>query len=435
MHGDTIAASSTPPGISGLAVLRLSGPACEEVARLCLGRSQCKPRHLYSAAFRDPIGGEILDQLTFHFLPGPRSPTGEDVLEIFPHGNPLLVEALLRALIRVPGVRVAEAGEFTRRAFENGKIDLVQAEAVGELIHAQTRAALRNAQRLLRGELSEKLRTLRDGLLDLSARLELDVDFAEEEADPDYPSWRPRIASIRTEIEKLLRGFEQGKSWRNAPHLVFFGAPNAGKSSLINALVGRDRLLVSEVAGTTRDFVEVPLRLSGSLVHFVDTAGLGKPVDSLDAMAMERTRSQLAEADVKIYVADGTLSPDEPPAEAEIQVLTKCDLPGFSSRAGFFFASSRTGDGLEILVAEIEKRLPASSENDEAVIATERQQQALERSRDRLIAAESNLENRPAVEVLAFEVREACQALRELLGDISADDVLTRLFSGFCIGK
>lgn len=443
MHGDTIAALSTPPGISGLAVVRVSGPACAEVARRCLGRLHWKARFLHTADFRDPDAGETLDQLTFHFLPNPGSPTGEDVLEIFPHGNPLLVESILRALLKVPGVRIAEAGEFTRRAFENGKIDLVQAEAVGELIHAQTRAALRNAQRLLRGELSGRLRTLRDALLDLSARLELDVDFAEEEADPDYLSWRPRIATIRSDVESMLRGFARGRTWRHAPRLVFFGAPNAGKSSLINALVGRDRLLVSEVAGTTRDFVEVPLRLAGGDIHFVDTAGLGTPVDALDSLAMERTRSQLAEADIRIHVVDG-MSPasllnenkELGGAEGDISVLTKSDLPEFAFREGFFAVSSKTGEGLEKLIHEIESRLPAATmENEEAVAVTERQQQALERASYRLRAAEANLEGVPAVEIIAFEVREACQALRELLGEVTADDVLHRLFSGFCIGK
>jgi tRNA modification GTPase len=436
MHGDTIAASSTPPGISGLAVLRLSGPACSEVVRRCLGRRQWKPRFLHSATFRDPLSGETLDQLTFHVLPGPGSPTGEDVLEIFPHGNPLLVETLLHALLHVPDVRLAEAGEFTRRAFENGKIDLVQAEAVGELIHAQTRAALRNAQKVLRGELSERLRALRDALLDFSARLELDVDFAEEEADPDYASWRPRVLSIRSDIETLLRGFDHAQAWRQAPRLVFFGAANAGKSSLINALIGRDRLLVSEVAGTTRDFVEVPLRLSGSSVHFVDTAGLGVPVDALDALAMARTQSQVLEADVKIHVMDGASSLNPSPEEADLHVLTKSDLPGFKDQEGYLSVSSRTGIGLEALTRAIEKCVASVvPESDDALAVTERQRQALERARDRLRAAEFNLNDAPAVEILAFEVREACQALRELLGEMTADEVLIRLFSGFCIGK
>jgi tRNA modification GTPase len=454
---DTIIALSTPPGVSGLAVIRLSGPACAEVARLCLGRDDWKPRVLHTAAFRDPSStspesngvrsGEVLDHLAFHMLPGPQSPTGEDVLEIFPHGNPLLVETLLRAVMRLPAalqIRAAAPGEFTRRAFENGRIDLVQAEAVGALIHAQTRAALRNARRLLEGELSGQLRALRDQLLDLSARVELEADFAEEEADPDYDSWKPRVAEARGAVEKLLHGFERGQAWNRAPRAVVFGPPNAGKSSLVNALTGRDRLLVSEIAGTTRDFVDVPLRLAGGTVQLVDTAGLGDAVDALDALAMERTRAQLGDADLRIHVLDGTGAENaEGASDATdknvLRVLTKSDLADFKlrmPRAGWFAVSSRTGEGIDALLAELERRLSPAETADEGVVAvTERQREALEKARDRLQAAETHLEGKPAVEILAFEVREACVALRELLGEMTPDDVLHRLFAGFCIGK
>ncbi len=446
---DTILALSTPPGVSGLAVVRLSGPACAEAARVFLGRGDWKPRVLHAAAFTDPRSGEVLDHLAFHLLPGPASPTGEDVLEIFPHGNPLIVEAILRALLSHPGVRMAGPGEFTRRAFENGRVDLVQAEGVAALVHAQSRAALRNALRLLEGELSGRLRALRDRLLDLSARLELDADFAEEEADPDFASWAPRVAEARAEVEALLRGFERGRAWNRAPRVVVFGPPNAGKSSLVNALTGRDRLLVSEIAGTTRDFVDVPLRLGGpggALAELVDTAGLGTPVDALDERAMERTRLQLAEADLRIHVQDGTMAKetgegkDAEGSPADLRVLTKGDKPGFVSRAGWHSVSSVTGEGIPGLLQELERRLAGQGAGggdagDEAVAVTERQREGLERARDRLLAAEEHLRGKPAVEILAFEVREACLALRELLGDISADDVLHRLFAGFCIGK
>jgi tRNA modification GTPase len=437
---DTIVALSTPPGVSGLAVVRLSGPACAEVARAFLGRAEWTPRALHAATFTDPASGEALDHLAFHFLPGPNSPTGEDMLELFPHGNPLLVEAIVRALASAPGVRLAEPGEFTRRAFENGRIDLVQAEGVGALVHARSRAALRNALRLVEGELSGRLRALRALLLDLSARLELDADFAEEEADPDYASWAPRVAEARAEVEALLRGFDRGREWNRAPRAVVFGPPNAGKSSLVNALTGRDRLLVSDVAGTTRDFVDVPLRVGGALAQLVDTAGLGRPVDALDEKAMARTRAQLAEADLRICVADGSASAQDPSGilslEADLRVLTHGDRPGFAPRAGWLSVSSVTGEGIDALLEELERRLdPKETADGEAVAVTERQRDALARARDFLLAAEAHLKGKPAVEILAFEVREACLALRELLGEVTADDVLHRLFAGFCIGK
>jgi tRNA modification GTPase TrmE len=420
-------------------VVRLSGPACAEAARACLGRADWKPRALHAATFVDPRTGETLDSLAFHLLPGPASPTGEDVLEIFPHGNPIVVESILRALLALPGVRPAEPGEFTRRAFENGRLDLVQAEGLGALVHAQSRAAARNALRVLEGELSGRLRALRDRMLDLSARLELDADFAEEEADPDYASWAPRVAEARAEVEALLRGFERGRDWNRAPRAVVFGPPNAGKSSLVNALTGRDRLLVSEIAGTTRDFVDVALRVGGATAQLVDTAGLGLPVDALDAQAMARTRAQLAEADLRIQVMDGTTDTGAAEKEhADLRVLTHCDKPGFVARAGWLSVSSVTGEGIDALLAELERRLDptkARDADDEAVAVTERQRDGLLRARDRLLAAEEHLRGKPAVEILAFEVREACLALRELLGDVTADDVLHRLFAGFCIGK
>src|SRR5690606_12542704 len=285
------------------------------------------------------------------------------------------------------------------------------------------------------------------------ARLELDADFAEEEADPDYASWRPRVTEARREVEALLRGFERGRTWNRVPRAVLYGAPNAGKSSLVNALTGRDRLLVSDIAGTTRDFVDVPWRVAGGLAQLVDTAGLGEAVDTLDALAMERTRAQLRDADLKVFVQDGT-APAPPDAaqaarrealaaQADIRVMTKCDAPGFTppptaapTAAGWFVVSSTTGEGLDALTAALEERLAPPDDADEGAVAvTERQREALAAARDRLAAAEAHLDGKPAVEILAFEVREACQAMRELLGEVTADDVLHRLFAGFCIGK
>jgi len=228
---------------------------------------------------------------------------------------------------------------------------------------------------------------------------------------------------------------------------VLYGPPNAGKSSLVNALTGRDRLLVSDIAGTTRDFVDVPWRIAGGLAQLVDTAGLGDAVDALDALAMERTRAQLHDADLKVFVMDGARVGDNLgdgeaaalAALADVRVLTKSDAAGFvppPAGAGWFVVSSKTGEGLEALTAELEKRLsPAEAADEDAVAVTERQRAALEAARDRLVAAENHLSGKPAVEILAFEVREACVALRELLGDVTADDVLHRLFAGFCIGK
>lgn len=446
---DTIVALSSPPGTSGLAVVRLSGPAASAVARLCLGRPSPLPRHMHHGPFRDPATGEILDRLNFVLLPGPGTATGEDVLELFPHGNVLLVERILETILALPegetqsAIRLAGPGEFTRRSLEHGKIDLLQAEAVGELIHAQTVDALRNAQRIASGELAAPLSALRDALVDLSVRLELDVDFAEEEADPDFPSWLAKVENIRAALARLSQGFERGRLLARTPRVVLMGAPNAGKSSLVNALVESDRLLVSAIPGTTRDYVEVALRLPGGMVHLVDTAGLGRPVDGLDEMAMERTRSQGALADLLIWVLDGTgpqLEEEGLPSVAVaslLQVRTKMDLPGFSSATDSLSVSSRTREGLADLLARMQELLfanPSGGEED-VRLATERQYRAVEAARERVEAAYTLLKGKPAIEILAFEIREAAKCLRDLLGEISADEVLQKVFAGFCIGK
>jgi tRNA modification GTPase len=430
---------------------------------------------MHHASFRDPATGEILDRLNFVFMPGPGSPTGEDVLEIYPHGNMLLVERILEAALRSdPGpasgpIRLAGPGEFTRRALENGRIDLLQAEAVGELIHAQTLDALRNARRLVAGELAGPLKALRDDLLDLSVRLELDVDFAEEEADPDFASWAVRIGRVREALVRLERGFERGRTLARIPRVVLLGAPNAGKSSLVNALVEEERLLVSSIPGTTRDYVEVPLRLPGGTIHLVDTAGLGRPVDGLDEMAMERTRAQGSKADLLVWVADGTAPEGEVPTEVSaamgrergaepqgagpdgmasappakgnaedtvVRVRTRRDLPGFRPAEGAHAVSNRSREGIADLIRALDARLFQAAGGEEDVrIATERQFRAVRAARERVDAARDHLRGSPAVEILAFEVREAAGHLRDLLGEISPDEVLRKVFAGFCIGK
>ncbi len=468
MTGDTIVALSSPPGTSGLAVVRLSGPACREILASHLGFAgegsqarACEPRHVYYGAFRTSAIGSaearILDRLNFVLFPGPASSTGEDVLELYPHGNMLIVDDLLKCLLGHAAVRLAEPGEFTRRGFENGKIDLLQAEAVGELIHAQTAEALRNAQRIVGGALSAPLKALRDSLLDLSARLELDVDFSEEEADPDYSSWIPRMEKVLASLVKLAASFERGRGLARSPRVAILGAPNAGKSSLINALVEEDRLLVSDIPGTTRDYVDVPLRLPGGMIHLVDTAGLGRPVDGLDELAMERTRRQWAAADVRIWVEDGTGIEDgtgmdgtapasaaaaargegkNDPAAFGLRVATKLDLPAFRTREGFLGVSNRTGAGLREFRERLDAlvfRKPGSGED--ILLTTERQFQAVQAALGRVEAALAEMRKRPAIEIIAFEIREAAGHLKGLLGEISSDEVLQKVFSGYCIGK
>ncbi|WP_407441032.1 tRNA modification GTPase [Fibrobacter sp.] len=334
MDSKTIVAPMTPAGVSAVAALRVSGPAVRDVVTALFGEKACarlKAREASLGTARHL--GVVIDSLLYIFFEGPNSYTGEDVLELYPHGNPLIVRDLLQAIRSIEGVRLAEPGEYTRRAFLNGKMDLAQAESVADVIHSANRAELQNAHRLLSGALSKKVATLTAQIKDISARIELDVDFAEEEADPDYATWGVKIAAIRENVESLLKSFRGSAGIRRLPLAVLYGAPNAGKSSLTNALLGEDRILVSNIPGTTRDFVEVRLFLENGEIRLVDTAGIAdKATDALDALSMEKSREILAEADLKILVVDGAANDgadgcaDDAENEADLVVYSKSDL-------------------------------------------------------------------------------------------------------------
>ena len=309
MDSQTIVAPMTPSGVSAVAALRVSGAHVRDVVAHLFGNERLqklKAREACLGTARDPQSGKLIDSLLYIFFEGPNSYTGEDVLELYPHGNPLIVRDLLQAIRGLDGVRLAEPGEFTRRAFLNGKMDLTQAESVADVIHSANRAELENAHRLLGGALSKKIAALASQVKDISARLELDVDFAEEEADPDFAGWEARFVAVRESIQQILNSFHGKASLSRLPLAVLYGAPNAGKSSLVNALLGEDRVLVSNVPGTTRDFVEVRLFLPGGEVRLVDTAGIAaQATDELDALSQKKSREILEEADMKILVLDG----------------------------------------------------------------------------------------------------------------------------------
>lgn len=359
----TIVAPMTPAGVSAVAALRVSGPAVRNVVRALFGEkafAKLKAREACLGTARDPRtacgangsnGAQMIDSLLYIFFEGPNSYTGEDVLELYPHGNPLIVRELMQAIRSIEGVRLAEPGEFTRRAFLNGKMDLVQAESVADVIHSASRSELRNAHRLLGGALSKKVGALTAQIKDISARLELDVDFAEEEADPDYATWGRKIEAIRESILSILKSFKGSASVRRLPLAVLYGAPNAGKSSLANALLGEDRILVSNIPGTTRDFVEVRLFLAGGEIRLVDTAGIAeKATDALDALSMEKSREILADADLKILVVDGSdsaamLKPQLcDGATPDIIVYSKSDLCGDAGSERWSLNCEKDGD-------------------------------------------------------------------------------------------
>jgi len=452
MDSRTIVAPMTPAGVSAVAAIRVSGPQVRDVVLALFGERAVTRLESHKARLgtaRDPKTGETVDSLLYLFFEGPNSYTGEDTLELYPHGNPLIVRELIQAIRKVDGVRLAEPGEFTRRAFLNGKMDLVQAESVADVIHSANRAELKNAHRLLSGTLSKKIQELNEQVKDMSARLELDVDFAEEEADPDYDSWRKRIVAIGEKISEILQSFRGKENLSRLPLVVLYGAPNAGKSSLVNALLGEDRILVSSVPGTTRDFVEVRLFLPGGEIRLVDTAGIAdRATDELDALSMEKSREILKEADLKIHVVDGCLdertgcalqTKDE--SKPDFIVITKSDLETAIPNSEFrnpnsLRISSKTGEGLAELRQKMDSALFTEGRSPEDIwITSERERACLAEAFEGVDRVLDLLEKNPAVELLAFEMQLVRRALQSITGEISSEDILQSIFAGFCIGK
>ncbi len=438
----TIVAPSTPNGVSAIAVVRVSGPQVQEVLRQVLGKDlekgSIRVREMTRAGARDPRTGEPLDDLMCCVFLGPKSYTGEDVLEIFPHGNPLLVRHLVEAIRSVAGVRLADPGEFTRRAFEAGKIDLVQAEAIGQLLHATVESGLRNAERLLAGRLSQQITSLVEAVKKISALLELEVDFAEEEADADQRGWQEQLYAICTQLRALKKNFRSEATENRTPAVVFYGAPNAGKSSLVNALLCDDRLLVSPKAGTTRDVVEVLLLLDRGEVRLMDTAGISSsPVDELDMASQQKARARIAQADLAIMLVEqGTpFLPPENPSHWVVQ--TKADLFDQKSVGDGTAVSAHSSWGIAEFLQRLEAHLfPPQEVREEFWMASERQLACLENGLAGVERALAHLQSgRSAPEELAFELFGVRESLAGITGQITTDAILDVIFSKFCIGK
>lgn len=446
----TIVAQASPNGTSALAVVRVSGPETRTILQKMFGVESPTPRMATLAAARHPQTKKLLDSLVFIFYAGPNSYTGEDSLELFPHGNPLIVRSLIEAMCRIPNVRVAFRGEYTKRAFLNGKMDLVQAESVADVIHSQTFAGVENAHKLLSGKFSKEVRELTHKLKEISARIELDVDFVEEEANPDVSGWKERFDEIHRRIQNLNAHFKNSGSLNRKPRVVLYGSPNAGKSSLLNALLKEERVLVSDIPGTTRDFIEVSLLLSSGEVTLVDTAGIAEmPQSELDKRSMVQSETAIESADLAVCLVDPTtLKSDETKkqiAEAKENgrwiVFSKSDLnlstePVENSGCVQMNLSAKTGAGLEAFKKKLDETLfPHGESGDEYWITNERECAALREALSGIDRIQNLLETDPAVELIAFEMRTVLNSLASIVGEISSEDVLQTIFSGFCIGK
>jgi tRNA modification GTPase len=442
---DTIAAISTAFGEGAIAVLRLSGPRAIEIAdTLFRGKTALRSAPAREAQFGSlQDGGTKLDAVLATVFHAPASYTGEDLVEIGCHGGVLVTRRIFEAMLR-HGARAAEPGEFTQRAFLNGKMDLTQAEAVMDLISAQTDLALRAANEQLEGRLGERIRSLREALLAMLAHVEAYIDFPDEDIDPETgEALRGRIDQARSDVQKLLDTAAQGRVLREGVRTVIYGAPNVGKSSLLNRLLGYERAIVSARPGTTRDVIEEVISLRGIPLRLMDTAGVRESSDEIEREGIERTRRALERADLVLHVADA----HEPNGSVQaftnsprtVPVLNKIDLGESESWRGVdaVRVSCETGTGFDALADAIEARIfgGGAAHRDWTVAINARHQSCLERALGYLQAARSAFDQNLSPEFIAEELRAALDAVGEVAGKADTEELLGVIFGRFCIGK
>ncbi|HMA30546.1 MAG TPA: tRNA uridine-5-carboxymethylaminomethyl(34) synthesis GTPase MnmE [Casimicrobiaceae bacterium] len=444
----TIAAIATPPGRGGVGIVRVSGGDVAALVEGIAGRA-LPPRIATRVTLRDARGAPIDAGLALWF-PGPHSYTGENVVEWHAHGGPAVMRLLLARCIEL-GARLAEPGEFTRRAFLNGKLDLAQAESVADVIDASTTAAVRAAARSLTGEFSAEVHALRDALVELRMYTEATLDFPEEDVEfLREGDVLARVATVRVRLAGILARSRRGAILRDGLAVVLVGAPNVGKSSLLNRLVGDEAAIVTPIPGTTRDTIERPIELAGIPLTIIDTAGLRETSDPVEALGIARTRAAIARADVALVLSDARepfadtgLADALPGSLPRIAVRNKCDLAGIAAHvarsadgAAQVWMSALTGEGVAMLEAEMLRVAGAEHATEDVYLARERQVSALAEAATHLGAAQKHVSIAPpAIELFAEELRVAQDALSKVTGEFTADDLLGEIFSRFCIGK
>ncbi len=445
---DTIAAIATAPGRGGVGVIRISGSNLLPFALALTGKTP-KPRHATLADFRAADGAAV-DSGILLFFPGPHSFTGEDVLELQGHGGPVVMQMLLARCLDL-GARLAEPGEFSRRAFLNGKLDLAQAEAVADLIDAATASAARSAVRSLQGEFSQAIHALTDELINLRMLVEATLDFPEEDIDfLKAADAFGRLERLQRKLAEIFDRAGQGKLLQAGLHVVLAGQPNVGKSSLLNRLAGDDLAIVTPVAGTTRDALRSTIQIEGIPLHIIDTAGLRETEDEVEKIGIERSWREIERADVVLLLVDarsGVGAADReilarlPERLQRVTVYNKIDLSGAVAERhdeadGVAIAlSAKANQGIELLRSEL-LRIAGWHPAEDVFIARERHLRALAAAQEHIAAASRVVESKlPALELFAEELRLAQRALGEITGEFSADDLLGVIFSRFCIGK
>lgn len=451
---DTIVALSTPPGRSGIGVVRLSGSNALELTRTLLRDPDFNPEPNRASlkAVLDPESGEILDRAILTYFKSPQSYTGDDVVELSCHGSPPLLLRVVDSFLSL-GARAAEPGEFTMRALSNGRLNLTQAEAVRDLIDAQTHTAVRQAARQLGGELSARLQPVKDSLLEIIVPLESSLEFVEDDLPPDIADGIVRKLSLLSDkLEELADTFRQGRLLKEGLRVTLVGRPNVGKSSLFNSLISYDRAIVTEIPGTTRDTLSEVINIDGVPVLITDTAGVRASTDRIEQLGIERTRRAVTDADLTVIVLDGsqTLTAedkkifDEASDNHLLIAVNKSDLEDFSLNNARSLAnglpiisiSAKNGDGLDGLRAAIMEPFSTHQAYENSfVITSARHYDLLRRAGDSLRSTESLFSDSVSEEIILARLYEALRFLGEITGETTPEDVLSEIFASFCIGK
>jgi len=446
---DTIVALATPPGLGAIGVIRISGNSSFEIInKVFYGKdiSKANSHTVHFGSIRD--GKEILDEVVVTIFKGPRSYTLEDVIEISCHGSTYILQSVIQLLIR-NGARLAKPGEFTQRAFINGRFDLAQAEAVADLIAAESEAAHSTAMKQMRGGFSGEIKLLREELIHFASMIELELDFSEEDVEfASRDELKALIHKIQKPVEELIKSFELGNALKNGIPVVIAGKPNAGKSTLLNALINEERAIVSDIPGTTRDVIEDTFNIEGTLFRFIDTAGVRETQDKIEAIGVERTKEKMKQAKVIVLLLDMHAQNKEEIEEQIAQVESykipylvlgnKMDLNSEPEVEldTIIKVSAKEGTNLDLLRSKLLELTQSNQLKTEGTIITSiRHYESLQKTKEALSRVLDGIDSGISNDFLAMDIRESLQHLGEITGDITTDDLLDNIFSKFCIGK
>ncbi|MCF7804091.1 MAG: tRNA uridine-5-carboxymethylaminomethyl(34) synthesis GTPase MnmE [Candidatus Marinimicrobia bacterium] len=445
---DTIAAIATPSGVCGLAVIRVSGEKSADIVANCITQSTLpNPHRAYYTHFIDPDSGEEIDEVVVTYFQKPKSFTAEDVVEISCHGGHYVAQKILNTLLK-SDIRIADPGEFTKRAFLNGRIDLTQAEAVSDLISAQTSSSHKIALQQLDGRLKQTVSGIRERLIDAISLLELELDFSEEEIKKtQYSKIKSEITALKSQCEQLVDSYKNGKIYRSGIYAPIVGKPNAGKSSILNALLQEERALVSDIPGTTRDTIEEAISHNGVEIRLVDTAGLRESEDAIESMGVSRAEEVINQADVLLHIIDvyNDGEHEDSPGSGNAPVITiynKIDLletQPEQMNGNSIYTSATEMEGISLIGDRIIDMVLEGNNyaetSDTPVITNERHRKALEEAIASFNKAITSVDNRMSSEFIVLDLRGALDSLGLLTGETTTDDILNNIFEKFCIGK